>query len=248
MGNVTPEASPDQLTRSWYTFDEAAEMAGVSKRTIRRRWDDGKLPNATQRIVEGKPVWHVSARDLAALAEAENWVLQLQENNASASPETQLGLVIDQLREAVEDRESARIEAATFKTKLEGAAESQKRTDNQLKRANDDLDAERSARAKVEADLKEAHARIAEEVATSARLTAEASSLTDRVASLNDDIAQTATDLQQSRESADKAAQEAEQAARDADQARLTLKADVAARDAALGYFGRRRLAKSKDQ
>jgi chromosome segregation ATPase len=70
---------PRQDTATSFTIREAAVACGVSDDTIRRRLADDRFPHAEQHKGRTGLEWRIPASDLAQLAEAEGWDLDLAE-------------------------------------------------------------------------------------------------------------------------------------------------------------------------
>lgn len=70
---------PQQDTATSFTIREAAVACGVSDDTIRRRLADDRFPGADQQKGRTGLEWRIPAADLAHVADAEGWDLDLAE-------------------------------------------------------------------------------------------------------------------------------------------------------------------------
>lgn len=145
---------------SEFTITEAAKAAGVSPKTIRRRLDDGRFPNARKDGDEDNSPWLIPAGDLELVVERRpeaaptvvhgpDLTILLDELEAARSQVGRLQTV--ELAKAEVDAQIVSVEAERDR----GAAE--------LRRATDDLEQERSARERAEREVAEQRGLVAAE-------------------------------------------------------------------------------------
>ena len=128
---------------SWLTITEAAEMAGVSAKTIRRRLKSGEFPTARQDGEGHSAPWLIPRETLDAQTKVER---------------SDDGPVIE-LREQLQSAEMLRVEV---ESRLREEISSRERADRELQRSRSDLEEERTARERAEREAIEARARAEE--------------------------------------------------------------------------------------
>lgn len=105
---------------AWLTLTDAARCVGLSKRTLKRRIDDGALSGELRRQGE-QDVWMVQAAELQRWAEAAGQALQVpqdlrQSEAETTAPDTTDAAEVDRLRQHIAATE-ARLEDAKERMK-----------------------------------------------------------------------------------------------------------------------------------
>jgi len=189
-GETPPAPSPDEPT-VWLTLDEAAERAGVSRRTITRRIDAGKIAGAYRDGDDNSAPWRIPAQAIKPAAPqatqrtpspdamADALEAEREERRRAQRTATQAGMAattaLERLRASEADnvrltaeRDKARRDAEHFRTEGE----------NRLRDIDRQRDANAAELARLDAqrlaELADAEAqRRAELAATEERLRAE---------------------------------------------------------------------------
>ncbi|MGH1493687.1 MAG: hypothetical protein ACRBK7_30550 [Acidimicrobiales bacterium] len=122
---------------------EAARAFGVSKKTLQARLDGGAVPEA----VRDDDSWSLPTRALVAIAEREGWPLDLTGQRAAPSD------IPEQLDRYISETLAAHAAVVLAKTQATAARAESQNMAKKLRRAGDDLDAERAERERATAEL-----------------------------------------------------------------------------------------------
>lgn len=157
QSSTSTSTSTLDVTNS-YTIREAATMCDVSVDTIKRRLQDDRFPGAEQ--IKGRTgnEWRIPSSELAAVATAEGWKLDL----ATALPEQAPQQDAQALQDLVDRAVAEAAGRAEAEAKLEHAQGDIDRLTKSIERAESDVEHWRTEHGQVERDLVDAKARAAE--------------------------------------------------------------------------------------
>ncbi|MEM9654920.1 MAG: hypothetical protein AAGA65_22705, partial [Actinomycetota bacterium] len=131
---------------------EAARAFGISQQTLRGRLEGGAVPEAVRNETE----WSLPSRALAAIAEREGWPLDLTGERPAPSD------IPEQLDRYISETLAAHAAVVLAKTQATAARAETQELAKKLRRAGDDLDAERAERERALSDLETTKSAVAE--------------------------------------------------------------------------------------